>query len=239
MKVAVTGATGFLGRYLVDELLNQGHTCRCWFRPTSDRSGISSEGVEWVPGQLNDPESSRALVQGCDAIIHAALDRPGVGFRGAEGDLLEFATRNIIGTLRLIEAARTCDVSRFVLISTCAVHERILEDRPLDEQHPTWPQSHYGAHKAALEKFVHSFGWGEGYPICALRPTGIYGVARPVTHSKWYPLVADVVEGRSVDCRRGGKEVHVADVARAAELLLRRWDRGRMLQLLRPICVRV
>ena len=59
--------------------------------------------------------------------------------------------------------------------STCAVHEVILDDRPLDETHPLWPTSHYGAHKAALEAFVHSYGLGQGWPICALRPTGIYG----------------------------------------------------------------
>ncbi len=52
---------------------------------------------------------------------------------------------------------------RFVFISTCAVHDVILADRPLDEAHPLWPKSHYGAHKAALEKFVHSYGLGQGW----------------------------------------------------------------------------
>jgi nucleoside-diphosphate-sugar epimerase len=220
MKIAVTGATGFLGRYLVSHLLAQGHDCRCWYRPDSDRSDLPSTGVEWIPGQLNDAGSTAALLVGCDAVIHAALDRPGVGFRGAEGDLLEFASRNLLGTLRLIEAARQADVSRFVFISTCAVHERILDDRPLDETHPTWPLTHYGAHKAALEMFVHSYGWGQNFPICALRPTGIYGVAHPVEDSKWYELVAQVVRGEAVQCGGGGKEVHAHDVARAAELLL-------------------
>ena len=109
---------------------------------------------------------------------------------------------------------------RFIFISTCAVHDKILDDRPLDERHPLWPQSHYGAHKAAIEKFVHSYGLGQSFPICALRPTGVYGVARPVEDSKWYGLVRSVVHGESVTCRRGGKEVHAADVARACEVLL-------------------
>jgi nucleoside-diphosphate-sugar epimerase len=90
----------------------------------------------------------------------------------------------------------------------------------LDETHPTWSLSHYGAHKAAIEQFVHSYGYGQGYPICALRPTGIYGVARPIEESKWFDLVSAVTKGQTVDCRRGGKEVHAADVARAAEILL-------------------
>jgi nucleoside-diphosphate-sugar epimerase len=126
----------------------------------------------------------------------------------------------VVGTLELIEAARKANVGRFVFISTCAVHEKILDDRPLDEAHPLWATSHYGAHKAAIEKFVHSYGFGQGYPICALRPTGVYGVARPVQNSKWYDLVSAVVRGETVQCASGGKEVHAADVAKAAGILL-------------------
>jgi nucleoside-diphosphate-sugar epimerase len=169
---------------------------------------------------LADEISIRGLVEGCDGVVHAALDRPGVGFRGAEGDVAKFVATNVVGTLQLIEAAKASKVKRFVFISTCAVHERILSDRPLDETHPVWPSSHYGAHKAAIEKFVHSFGFGEGFPICSLRPTGIYGAAHPMEQSKWFDLVRDVAAGRAVDCNRGGKEVHAADVAKATLLLL-------------------
>ena len=221
MQIAVTGATGFLGRYIASHLSTQGHACRCWFRPGSDRGGFESGfKIEWLPGELGDREAANSLVRGCDAVVHAALYHSGGGFRGGEGDLLQFAEQNILGTLQLITAAREAGVGRFVFISSCAVHEKILADRPLDETHPTWSTSHYGAHKAAIEQFVHSFGYGEGYPICALRPTGIYGVARPVEHSKWYELIRAVVADEAVDCRRGGKEVHAADVARAVEVLL-------------------
>jgi nucleoside-diphosphate-sugar epimerase len=222
MRVGVTGATGFLGRYLVAELVRQGHHCRCWLRPHSDRSGMerSEEEISWVPGDLSEPESARALVQGCDAVVHAALYHPAGGFMGGEGDLPHFVETNVVGTIRLIEAARRARVSRFVFISTCAVHDKILGDRPLDETHPLWPASHYGAHKAALEAFVHSYGLGQGFAISALRPTGIYGLAHPARASKWFDLVAAVARGEDVECRRGGKEVHAADVARAAALLL-------------------
>jgi nucleoside-diphosphate-sugar epimerase len=119
-----------------------------------------------------------------------------------------------------VEAARSADVSRFVFISTCAVHEQILADRPLDENHPTRATSHYGAHKAAIEQFVHSYGLGMNYPICALRPTGVYGLAHRAGDSKWFDLIQAVVQGKAITCRRGGKEVHASDVAKAAELLL-------------------
>jgi nucleoside-diphosphate-sugar epimerase len=222
MRIALTGATGFLGRYIAAELAARGDRLRCWYRRTSDLSGFGAArgSIEWIEGRLGDPEAADQLVEGREAVVHVALDRPGRGFRGAEGDLIEFVERNVVGTLRLIEAARRAGVGRFVFISTCAVHEVILDDRPLDEAHPSWPTSHYGAHKAAIEAFVSSFGRGDGYPICALRPTGIYGLAHPARASKWFDLVADVVAGNDVTCRRGGKEVHALDVARAVALLL-------------------
>ncbi len=222
MQIALTGATGFVGRYVAQHLVRQGHHLRCWHRPRSDRNGFADLGgtLEWVQGDLGNAESAGALVAGCDAVVHAALYHPGGGFRGGEGDIAEFVERNVLGTIRLIEAARRAGAGRFVFISTCAVHEKILPDRPLDEAHPLWPTSHYGAHKAAIEKFVHSYGMGEGYPICSLRPTGVYGIARPVEASKWFDLVRAVVRGDTVDCQRGGKEVHAADVAKAVGVLL-------------------
>lgn len=203
-----------------------------------------NDAISWTPtpGDLGDAEAARRLVEGCDAVIHAALyrpdpgsletetaldlhrasrfDRPGHGFMGVEGELIPYVEQNVLGTIRLIEAARAADVPRFIFISTCAVHDVILGDRPLDETHPNWPASHYGAYKAAVEAFVHSYGFGRKYTVCALRPTGIYGLAHPVEQSKWYDLIRAVARGETVHCQRGGKEVHAADVARAAALLL-------------------
>ena len=106
--VAVTGATGFIGRYLVSHLLDQGHTCRCWYRETSDRSGweTAPARLTWQLGELNDARSTSQLVDGCDAVVHAALDRPGPAFRGGEGELQEFLARNLLGTICLIEAEK-------------------------------------------------------------------------------------------------------------------------------------
>ena len=222
MRIAVTGATGFLGRYIVNHLTDREHTCQCWYRPQSVREGFGRDSsIRWVPGQLGDDESAERIVDGCDAIVHAALHRSGRSFQGGEGSIMSFAEKNVLGTLRLIEAARQAGVERFIFLATCAVHDNILDDRPLDEKHPLWPRTHYGAHKAALEKFVHSYGYGDGYSICSLRPTGIYGVNRPATNSKWYDLVSRIVRGDDTKCARGGKEVHAADVARAVEILLK------------------
>jgi Nucleoside-diphosphate-sugar epimerases len=127
MNIALTGATGFIGRYIVRQLASAGHKLRRWYRPASDRSELDdvSASVEWIAGDLNDRRASADLVAGCDSLVHAALWRPGTGFRGAEGDLTEFVERNVVGSLRLIEAARKGGVGRFIFVSTCAVHEKI------------------------------------------------------------------------------------------------------------------
>jgi nucleoside-diphosphate-sugar epimerase len=220
MLVAVTGATGLVGRYLVRRLLADGHRVRAWCRPSSDRSDMT-DAIDWRPGQLADPAVA-PLVDGADAVVHAAVD-----WTDRHGDVLAFLDVNFMGSVRLMEAARRAGVCRFVYVASCAVHDVILPDRPLDETHPLWPTSHYGAHKAALEKFVHSYGLGGGWAVCSLRPTGIYGLDHPPARSKYYDLVGTVLRGEPVASPRGGKEVHAADVARAASLLLTA-DAGRV-----------
>lgn len=225
MRIAITGATGFLGRYVVRELIQAGHSLRCWHRPGSDLTGFDdvADAVEWLPGQLGDVAATQNLVRGADALVHAAVQWQGPRNRGqgSHGDPDVFLGVNLTGSLQLFTAALEAGVSRCVFLSTCAVHEVILDDRPLDETHPLWPTSHYGAHKAALEKFVHSFGLGQSWPICALRPTGIYGAAHPVEQSRWFDLVGRVLRGEPIASAKGGKEVHAADVARAVGLLLK------------------
>jgi nucleoside-diphosphate-sugar epimerase len=224
MRVAVTGATGFLGRYLVRQLAGSGHSLRCWYRSSSDRSGFDkvAGAIEWLPGQLGEAPATHELIRGADAVVHAAVqwEGPRNRGRGSHGEPSVFLGVNLTGSLQLVQAAFEAGVPRFIFLSTCAVHEVILDDRPLDETHPLWPTSLYGAHKAALEKFVHAFGLRQGWPICALRPTGIYGLAHPPSSSRWFDLVGQVLRGEPITSARGGKEVHADDVARAVELLL-------------------
>jgi nucleoside-diphosphate-sugar epimerase len=226
MLIALTGATGFLGRYLARHFAAAGHRLRCWSRPSSDRGGFgpAAASIEWLEGTLGDSAATAALVRGAAAVVHAAVDWEGPRSRRREredqGDLHGFLERNLLGSLQLFQAAYAAGVPRFVFISSCAVHDVILPDRPLDETHPLWPMSHYGAHKAALEKFVHSYGLGFHWPICALRPTGIYGLDHPPARSRWFDLVGQVLRGEPISSSSGGKEVHAADVARAAALLL-------------------
>ncbi|MBN1342336.1 MAG: NAD(P)-dependent oxidoreductase [Phycisphaerae bacterium] len=219
MRIALTGATGFLGRHLVRQLVEDGHTLRCWYREEVKRNRVP-ESVEWQRGTLDDADARRQLVDGVDAVVHAALSWPAARRGSDREDFVEFVETNLLGSLMLMHEAYQANVPRFIFISSCAVHDEILSDRPLDEAHPLWPHSHYGAYKAAIEKFVHSFGLGQGWCVCSLRPTGIYGLADPPSSSRWYETVECVLRGDPIESAKGGKEVHASDVAKAVALLL-------------------
>src|SRR5437867_3327805 len=84
MRIAITGATGFLGRSLVRHLADAGHRLRCWYRPDSDRSGFENhaDAIEWLPGSLGDETAAGELVRDADAVVHAAVQWEGPRNRG-------------------------------------------------------------------------------------------------------------------------------------------------------------
>ena len=108
MKIAVTGSSGFLGRYLVRRLVHAGHHLRCWHRPKSDRKGFEdvAAAVEWLPGELGANESAQKLVRGTDALIHAAVQWAGPRNRGSgsHGASEIFWGVNFTGSLQLFQA---------------------------------------------------------------------------------------------------------------------------------------
>jgi nucleoside-diphosphate-sugar epimerase len=116
MRIAVTGATGFLGRYLVRRFAAAGHALRCWYRAGSDRSGLEdcAQTIAWLPGELGNAATVQALVRGMDAVVHAGLARSsGTGFTAsAQSDILAFAERNVLGSLQLFQAAYEAGVPR-------------------------------------------------------------------------------------------------------------------------------
>jgi nucleoside-diphosphate-sugar epimerase len=116
----------------------------------------------------------------------------------------------------LLDLARQADAGQFIFISTGAVHETILDDRPLDEAHPLWPHSTYGAYKAAVEAFLPAYREQLDFNACAFRPTSVYGLhlTRP-QRSHWHDLVRRVARGERIATAGGGKVVHVEDVAQA------------------------
>lgn len=221
--VAITGATGTIGRFVVAEVQQHGVAVRALARPQSNRDGFAMP-VEWVGGDLRDRAALTRLVDGADAVVHLAYEHVPGKYRGGEGaDLPGWLAANLDGSLQLLRAAAMHGVERFVFLSSRAVFSRREPGRELDEAHPTSPDTHYGALKVALEAFLQSFGHVEGMRTAALRATGVYGVTWPVERSKWWELVRAVVDDAPV-CSQGGggTEVYGGDVGRVVWAMLDR-----------------
>ena len=219
MLVALTGATGYAGAFIVDEFLAGGHSVRALVRDAD--AGHLPGDVEKVTGDLDPDADFSGLLRGADALVHAAFHHVPGRYRGGEGDDLPgFVRANVGGSLALLSAARHHDVPRAVVLSSRAVYGTPPADVMLTEDVAPVPDTHYGAAKVALESFVASFARQDGWCVAALRPTGIYGITRPVVRTKWLDLVAGLLTGDPPAVSRIGTEVHGADVARAVSLLL-------------------
>ena len=213
MLVALTGASGFIGSYTARALHRAGHAVRALVRPTSRREHIADAVAEFREGDVADPQAAAGLVAGVDVVVHNAVDwdalerSPAVSFE-----------RNVLASLRLLEAARVAGVEQFLFVSSVAVYHEILPDRPLDESHPTWPSSVYGAYKAAVEPHLKAYHTTYGLNTSAWRPAAVYGVDPNLKASQWYDLVETARTGGTVDTPAGGKITHVQDVADALTL---------------------
>jgi len=146
VTLAVTGATGFVGRALLDEATRQQVDIRALTR----RPQPKAKGVEWVAGDLHDRKALMRLVRNAEAVIHVAgvVNSP---------DPTGFHLGNVEGTLALVEAAVAAGVPRIVFVSSLAAREPKL--------------SKYGASKAHAEKVIKA----SGLDWTIVRPPAIYG----------------------------------------------------------------
>lgn len=144
--LAITGGTGFVGTTLIRLAQSQGHRIRALTRSQQ----TAQEGVEWIPGSLDRPESLRTLVEGSDAVIHVA------GVVNAP-DRAGFEAGNVSGTLAMIEATRDAGVRRFVHVSSLSAREPELSD--------------YGWSKAKAESLVQA----SALDWTIVRPPWIFG----------------------------------------------------------------
>lgn len=213
MLVAITGASGFIGSYTVRALKAAGHDVRALVRPTSRRDHIDADVTEWRTGDAADPQAIAGLVASVDAVIHNAADWDALH----RSPLTNFEN-NVFGSLRLLEATRLAGVGQFLFVSSVAVYHEILPGRPLDENHPTWPSSVYGAYKAAIEPHLKAYHVTHGLNTSAWRPAAVYGIDPDMKRSQWYDLIHTAAAGGPVDTPAGGKITHVQDVADALTL---------------------
>lgn len=218
MKIAITGLSGFLGHYVAKRLFNKDVQIQALVRSTSDISHLNefAEKITFIQGDLGDKESLKKFVQGADIVIHMAYERNGAGFRNsANKDIRRLLDVNLSGSLELLEAAKQQGVKQFIFTSSCAVYGHIFPDIKLNEQHPLLPNQNYGAYKAAVEAFCHSYFLSKSINTTIFRPVGIYGIDPNLTHSEWYDLVKNIKNGVDVEVVGGGKIVDVNDVANA------------------------
>ncbi|MGK7888740.1 MAG: NAD-dependent epimerase/dehydratase family protein [Leptolyngbyaceae cyanobacterium] len=218
--IAVTGATGYVGRFVVETLQQQGCSIRALTRPTSDRTGFS-QPIEWIEGTLQSRSCLTTLVNHADAVVHLAYDHLPNRYRGGEGANLEtWLDANVGGTLQLLTAAKDARVPQFIFLSSRAVFSRTEAGRGLDERHPVSPDTHYGAYKVAIEAFLHSFTHVHGMVTHSLRATGVYGLTWPPERSKWWDLITAVLAGDAPMIVRSGTEIHGMDVANVVSTLI-------------------
>ena len=177
MRVLVSGAAGFIGRWVVAELLERGHTV---FPVDNLVAGDPANLAEFAAhprmrplevGDVRDPVACRRWADEVDAIAHLAasisvqdsIDDPGTTF-----------DNDVVGTFNLLEAARAAG-TRLLFMSTCMVYDRARTPAGIDEKHPTVPASPYAASKLAGEALTLSYHHAYGLPTTVVRPFNTYG----------------------------------------------------------------
>ena len=168
MRALVTGASGFVGRTLVERLLANRHHVRGLVRATSRVEPLRHLGVELCCGELGDPESLARAVRGVDVVFHTAA-RGGVWGRPEE-----YRAANVIGTPNLLEAMRGAGDPRLIHFSSISVYGRstglIGETRPTQRIGDP-----HGDTKIDAEEMVREGALAHGLAATVLRPSLIYG----------------------------------------------------------------
>jgi len=167
--VLVTGATGFVGWHVARYLLERGDRVRALVR--SGKQLVDLEGVETVPGDLQDPSSLERAVQGCSLVFHVAAD-----YRLWAPNPDELFRSNVDGTRNLLLAARKAGIERFVYTSTVGCIG-IPKDGVGDETSPVGLDEMTGAYKRSkflAEQEARKFA-EQGFPVVIVNPTAPVG----------------------------------------------------------------
>jgi NAD dependent epimerase/dehydratase len=178
--VVVTGAGGFIGSHLVEQLVRRGAHVRAMLRYTSrgQRGGLDQlpadtlSAIDITMGDVRDFDAVREVSRGAHAIFHlAAL----IGIPYSYEHPQEVIDTNIIGTSNVLLAAKELGTfERILLTSTSEVYGSALRV-PMDEEHPLQAQSPYSATKIASDALGLSFQRSFGLPISIVRPFNSYG----------------------------------------------------------------
>ena len=178
-KILVTGADGFIGSHLTEELVRMGCKVRAFVFYNSfnswgwlDDSNAEIRGsLDVFAGDIRDPHGVKTAMKGCDLVLHLAA-LIGIPYSYHSPDT--YIDTNVKGTLNIVQAARELEVEKIVHTSTSEVYgtARFV---PITEDHPLQGQSPYAASKIGADQVAMSFHRSFGTPVSIIRPFNTYG----------------------------------------------------------------
>ncbi len=178
-EVLITGAGGFIGSHLVEEMVRRGAKVKAFVHYNA-RGDIGLlryadphllEQVELYFGDLKDPAAVRQAMEGTRAVFHlGAL----IGIPYSYVNPYDVVQTNVMGTLNVLTAARQLGLERVIHTSTSEVYGS-ARYVPIDEAHPLQGQSPYSASKIGADKLAESFHLAFGLPVTTVRPFNTYG----------------------------------------------------------------
>lgn len=178
-QVLVTGAAGFIGSHLLQQLVRDGAKVRAFIRYNSTNSRGFLDGlpadiqaeIELVKGDLRDPHAVYKAVKHTSAVYHlGAL----IAIPYSYQHPTDVVQTNVIGTLNVAQAVLERNIPRLIHTSTSEVYGS-AQYVPMDEHHPLQGQSPYSASKIAADKIMESFYCSYGLPVVTVRPFNAYG----------------------------------------------------------------
>lgn len=203
MKVLVTGAGGFIGSHLCEQLVMTGARVRALIKYNSAEShGLLErlpreiyKQIEIMCGDVRDPISTHRMVAGCGVVFHlAAL----IGIPYSYCAPASYVDTNVGGTLNILQASLDHGVERLVHTSTSEAYGTCRHS-PIDEDHPLQGQSPYSASKIAADKMTESYVCSYGLPAVTIRPFNTYG-PRQSARAFIPAMISQILEQPSVRC---------------------------------------
>lgn len=178
-KILVTGADGFIGSHLTEELVRQGYDVRAFVYYNSfnswgwlDHSPKEiKDSLDIFSGDIRDPFGVKEAMKGCTHVLNlAAL----IAIPYSYHSPATYIETNINGALNIVQAARELDVEKVVQTSTSEVYGTALYV-PIDEKHPLQGQSPYSASKIGADQIAMSYYRSFDTPVSLIRPFNTYG----------------------------------------------------------------
>lgn len=178
-KILITGADGFIGSHLVEELLAEGCDIRAFVFYNSFNSwgwldSLPKEKLkkmEIVSGDIRDPYGVKKAVKDVRVVFHLAA-LIGIPFSYNSPD--SYVDTNIKGTLNVLQASKDAGVEKVLVTSTSEVYGT-AKYVPIDEKHPRQGQSPYSATKISADALAEAFHRSFAMPVAVVRPFNTYG----------------------------------------------------------------